>query len=200
MTDLGFILKSDIVAQLRSETLIEITGGRQAIGQNPAVGGDDSIWQANVPVAAETVKGYIRHWYDAGTAMRSIFEYDNSENISLNTRIYDTTAKKLYLCIQAAPAGTLLTDTDFFTETDDRNPVLVEITALLVIYNTQRRENPRQMPEQRQVDYDNSIARLKDIQRGTLDLDITTRTEIEPDDPGHAVAYGQFDDDIENDY
>lgn len=196
MTELGYILKQDILANLHGETLDELTGGRKAIGSNPAVGGDDAIWKASAPTSVEKVKGYSRHWYDMATEARPFFEYSATEAFTEGQRVAGAEVdeeRSLYDCIQDAPSGTALTDENFFKANDSRNPVLVELAAVLVIYNTARRTNPRQLPEQRILDYDNAISTLKDIQRGAIQLDITQREEVESDDPGHRVAYGDFE-------
>lgn len=204
---LGYILKQDLEKFLYSGTIDELTGGKKAIGTTPAVAGDDSVWEGNVPVAVEHVKGYSRQWYDMDTEMREIVEYDVGTANTVGQRVAGAEAsgvRPLYLCIQAAPAGTALTNIDYFEETDDRNPVLLEITCLIVIYNISRRYNPNQIPEQRQIDYDRTIDQLKDIQKGRIQLEITERTfddeEDAYDDPGQNVAFGEFDDVTQDEY
>lgn len=195
---LGYILKSDIIAQLSEKTLNELTGGRKAIGDSPAVLGDDSIWESQLPSTIEFVAGYCRHWYDMDTEQRPILEHNLIDPFAVGDRIQDSSL--LYICILDAPIGTIITNTTYFTLEDDRNPVLVECTVLLVVYNTFRRINPRQIPEQRQIDYDNTIGTLKDVQRGRIQLNIAERAEVLPDDPGHEVAYGDFEDVTQDTY
>lgn len=197
MTKIGYILKQDILTFLGTDPLTQITGGRKEIGTQPAQEGDDVIWEKIVPAAIEIVKGYSRHWYDIDTEMREYYEYSVADAFTTGQRVASTEDvdenRTLYVCIQDAPPGTLLTDPLYFEEKDDRNAVLVEITATIIIYTTNKRLNPRQVPEQRILDYDNAIARLKDIQKGAIDLFIAQRTEVEPDDAGHQVAYGDWD-------
>lgn len=198
MNDLGYILRQDILSFLYEGTLDELTGGKRAIGSNPASPGDDEVWKSAVPTSVERVKGYGRHWYDMDTEMRSIFEYSASEAVTEGQRVADAEnngERALFVCIQDAPAGTLLTNSAYFAEKDDRNAVLVEITAKLIIYLTSVRLNPRQVPEQRQIDYDNAFQTLRDIQTGKMQLAIAERPddEIEADDAGHQIAYGNFD-------
>jgi len=203
MEKLGYILRQDIVAQLSEQTLSEITKGRKAIGDTPAVEGSDLVWQAQAPSVIEIVAGYSRHWYDMDTEQRPFYIYSALESVSVGTRIADVETdgiRPLYVCVLDAPIGTPLTDTDYFTEIDDRNSVLVEKTVLLIMYNTFRRINPRQIPEQRQIDYDSAIETLKDIQRGRIMLNIAQRAEVEADDPGHEVLYGDMNGITQDDY
>ena len=128
--------------------------------------------------------------------MRSYFEYNVVDAFTVGQRVASAIVdnlRTLYLCIQDAPAGTLLTDAAFFEPTDDRNKVVLEITVIFVIYNLSRRKNPRIIPEQRQLDYDNSITSLKDIQTGKIMLQIAEREDVAADDPGQQIVYGDFE-------
>ena len=207
MALLGYILKQDIVTYLLGDTLDELTGGRRAIGSDIATAGNDKIWEMNLPSSIEKVLGYTRHWYDMTKESRPYREYSETEAFTVGQRIAGVsvttvddnglnpvTARPLYTCILDAPAGTLLTDELFFSPIDDRNPVLVEIIAILVIYNISSRSNPRQVPEQRQINYDRVIDTLKDIQKGRIQLSIAERENVEDDDPGHEIAFGDFED------
>lgn len=206
-TELGYILKQDVLGYLDSNTLDELTGGKKAIGSGSATSGDDSVWERLAPNAKEFVKGYSRHWYDMDSEMASFYEYSASSAFEEGQRVAsveDTDGNRtLYVCVQDAVAGTSLTDTDFFAETDERNSVVLESCVLILIYNLSRRVNPRQVPEQRQIDYDRAIETLKDIQRGRIMLDIPQRTIDEDDlasDAGQSVAYGDFEDVTQDDY
>jgi hypothetical protein len=196
MTELTYILKQDIIALLDADTLTELTGGRKPIGDDPAVPGVDKIWEDLVPKAEEKVKGYSRHWYDMDTEMRPYYEYKDTDAFTVGQRVASAAVNEvrdLYVCIQDAPAGTLIDNTDFFNPIDDRNSVILESTVTFVIYNLSRRKNPRQIPEQRQIDYDNSIDTMKDVQRGKIMLEIAERVDVEEDDPGHEFPHGDFE-------
>lgn len=200
MAELSYILKQDIEALILDDTLTQMTGGRKAIGAAAAVDGDDSVFENLIPKAMERVKGYSRHWYDMETEMRPFYSYDvavaNTEDQRVASAAVDE-VRTLYLCIQDAPAGTLLTNTEYFTPADDRNQVVVELVVNIIIYHLARRLNPRQIPEQRQIDFDRTIDDLKDIQRGRIQLEIAERTLTEAeaaDDAGEQFNYGDFDD------
>lgn len=196
MAKLGYILKQDIVAHLLGETLDELTGGRKAIGSTAASTGNDSVWKIQLPTSTEKMLGYTRHWYDMAKEVAPIYEFVVTEAHLAGVRLSGTEVDgivPLYVCLIDAPANTLLTDTAFFEEKDTRNPVLIEIVALMVIYNISRRTNPRQIPEQRQVDYDRAIDMLKDIQKGRVQLDIIERENVTEDDAGQDIAFGSFE-------
>jgi len=191
-----YITKNDLTKYIQKNTLSELTNGRKAMGGEPAVAGTDTIWQNLIPTALETVNGFTRHWYDMDKETRKVSLFDDNLNHLENERLYivdgQTGENTLYLCIKDAPAATLITDTEFFEQKDDRNPILVEITCLLLIHNLSRRGNPRQIPEQRIFDYDNAISRLKEIQKGIVCLDIPTRENTAPNDAGQSFIHGSF--------
>lgn len=196
MSNLGYILEQDLLANISSDTLTELTGGRKAIGSNSEVQGSDVILAKAIPAQVEMMLGYTRHFYDVDTETRTIRAYNETDEFAAGDRVAGNQIdgnRPLYLCIEDAPAGTVLTNLQYFEEVDDRNPVLIEIVCHLVIYNLSRRQNPRQIPEQRQIDYENAISRLKDIQRGYLQLDIAEREEIPADDPGQEFTHGEFE-------
>ena len=198
MGELSYVFKQDLLDFIDADALTELTGGRQAIGDNPAVAGTDKVWEDYAPKAIEKVKGYSRHWYDMDTEMRPYQEYANDEAFTVGQRVASVAVSEvrtLYICIQDAPAGTAVTDTDFFTPTDDRNPIILENTVIFIIYNTHRRKNPRQIPEQRQIDYDNATDTMKEVQKGRITLEIAEREDVEGDDPGHEISYGNFEGD-----
>lgn len=205
MAELGYILRQDLVANLNENTILELTGGRKAITTTspvtPAIPGDDTIWQQKVPSALEMMLGHTRHWYDMPTEIASIFEYDIADTYNLGQRVAgpvdsQTNLRTLYIALQAVPPATALTNTAFFEERDNRNAVLVEIVCHLIVYHISRRSNPRQIPEQRIMDYDNAMMTLKKIQRGEVDLDIPKRNseDVETDDAGQRIAWGDFED------
>jgi hypothetical protein len=202
--NLGYILKQDVTRFLSAATLDEMTGGKKAIGSTPAVSGNDYIWQQLRSSAIEMVKGYIRHWYDADTETRTIYEHNNTDEFIKGWRVAGAEdgdgIRKIYVCILDAPVGTALTNETYFAEGDDRNEIILELAVVLLIYKLFTRRNPRQLPEQRLNDYENAIKTLKDIQSGKIQLDIAERSEVDPDDPGHNIAYGDFEDVTHDEY
>lgn len=195
-----YILKSDLLNFIAEKTLDQLTGGKSAIGTTPATSGDDTKWQSLINPTVEQVKAYLRHWYDADKEMRSIETFVETDAHLINDRLVvlavdENDDDTLYLCIQDAPAGTLITDTDYFEQIDDRNSFVLEITCILIIYKLHRKVNPREVPVQRMEDFTQATKDLKDIQRGNITLEIAERVDVEKDDPGHEIAYGEFEED-----
>lgn len=89
-----------------------------------------------------------------------------------------------YVCT-AASTGNLPNDTDYFAEGDSRNPLIKEITVDVVLYNLHSKISPRNIPDVRRTRYDgfgnltagdSAIATLKQIQKGTITLDLPAIT------------------------
>jgi len=204
MAEIGYILEQDVIGYLFSGTLSELTGGRKAIGGQPAVEGDFAELSKLINSTVEEVAGYCRHWYDMDKELREFIEYSVSGAFSVGQRVAGAEdgegVRGLYLCIQDAPAGTALTDTAYFSESDDRNEKLVEITCMLIIYKASLRYNPRQIPENRRTAHDDAMLSLKDIQKGNVMLNIAQRENVESDDAGQRFAWGAFEDSPNEDY
>ena len=196
MAELGYILKGDLLKEINADTLTELTGGKQAIGSNIAVAGNDSVWKNNVKGAVDYVQGYTRHWYDMEAELRSIKAFNLIDTFVSGDRIANTADslgfQTIYKC-KLESTGNVITDTDFFEEYDDRENRLVEIVCIIIIYNLSRRYNPRQIPEQRQIDYDVAIKDLEKIQKGIISLNIAERSSVTSEDPGFEQIYGDFD-------
>lgn len=84
-------------------------------------------------------------------------------------------------------AGTLPIDTAFYTQGDNRNRVLVNTCMAIALYNLHKRIAPRNIPELRVKDYDDSIAWLKDTSQGKF---ITSSLPIIQPKQGGRVRYG----------
>lgn len=203
MALIGYILKQDILNQIDSDTLSELTGGRKAIGSTPAVSGKDSVFSQCAKSAIEYMKGYTRHFYDIETETRSYYDYSELQTYKIGDRVAGALdgdgIRPLYVC-KAESLGNALTNETYFSAVDDRNSVLVEIVCVLIVYNLSRRYNPRQLPEQRQIDYDRVVSDLKNIQNGRIMLDIAERTNVATDDAGQEFANGDFDNVTQDSY
>ena len=194
---LQYILYQDLNEVLFKDTINELTGGRAAIGSNPAVSGDDRKWVKLIDNTIERVKAYTRHWYDIDAEFVDFAEYSNSEAYATGQRVASVEdserERELYLCIQDAEAGTLLTDTAYFEKTDTRNSMIVEMCCIIIAYQLHRRYNARSIPEQMRIDYEDAIKNLEDIQRGKIMLDLPQRENVESDDAGQEFASGEME-------
>jgi hypothetical protein len=102
-----------------------------------------------------------------------------------------------YTCIADTTAGILPTDTNYFTAGDNRNPLIVEYTVDIVLYNIHSKISPRAIPDVRRTRYDgfgnlkegdSAIASLIQVQKGNVTLDLPV---IEPTVQNtERVAYG----------
>lgn len=202
INQLGYILRQDLTAYITSDTVTELTGGRKAIGTSPAVSGDDRIWQNLAVSAVAAAKSRIRTTqYDISEVFAPFYEYSADEGYTSGMRVAGAEdgdgIRPLYACIQDAPAGTLLSDTDFFVPKngadDDRDPAIVRIICKIIIYDLSARYNPREIPEQRRLDYEEAQKELRDgIQMGHNQYEMEEDV-ITPDDPRQAFAYGTFE-------
>lgn len=186
--EMNYLLKVDITDRVKEQKVDEWTETK------------DSVLDALESSAIEIAKGYTRHWYDVEKEFRKVNLYDVLTAYTVDQRIYDEANAKHYICIQDAIAGTLLSDTDYFAQQDDRNAVLLEIVIDVLIYNLSSRQNSRQMNQLRIDRYDSAIDKLKDAQKGRIMLDIAQRVDVETDDSGHEFVFGQIDGMGSNDY
>ena len=201
---LNYILYQDLTEVLFSDTIRELTGGRSAIGDNPAVNGDDKIWTKLIDDSIERIKGYTRHWYDIDSEFEPFVEYSNLVGNTQGERVVsvedENRDRVLYLCIQDAPFGTELTDTDYYQEIDTRNSRIVELCCILIAYKLHRRYNGRSIPEQIRIDYEDAISDLENIQKGRIMLNLPERESVERDDAGQEFASGEMEGLTQDDY
>lgn len=114
-----FVLKSDFEAVITTLALDGVTETT------------DAIWQNNVPIAVDMCANYMRHRYDTDVIFASINTWDLSgtvrDTIKGQVVAFDDTIEwfvgdyvresgLLYVSIQDAPIGTLITNTAFWTQ------------------------------------------------------------------------------------
>lgn len=83
-------------------------------------------------------------------------------------------------------AGTLPTNTTFWTQGDNRSQQLVEILIDLTLYKIHGRISPRNIPEIRVKNHDDAIQWLKDVRKG----DVTANLPIIQPSQGMRIRYG----------
>ena len=190
----NYILKNDLINRFNSVNLTEVTNSSDAI-----------ITQTS-DQAVELVASYVRHWYDADTEFRALTLHVAASTYEDTDRVYTLTAGVyvLYLAIQDVPADTLITDTDYWTASDDRNPVLVQVCTDIILYDLLGRNNSGNVPEYRFDRNKDARDTLKMIQSGKIQLDIPLRTfeddEEEQADLGQEALFGQRNIGNDNDY
>lgn len=180
----SFLLERDYFVLITEEQIGQITE-------------NETIKNDCLEQSYEEVKEYLRHRFNVEFDMRyfTIPPDANSVAASVDDRLYNNTADKLYICIQESTAQPL-TNTDYFTNTDDRNKKLVQITADVFLYHLHTRLNPRMVPQHRKIRYDgdgdihNAMSAIKwllMVQKGTIAPNLTPAL----DDDGEQLASGQ---------
>lgn len=183
-----FLVKDDYLPLIQEDKLDQITKD------------DDFLLNRSLPASQEEAAGYIRHRYDNDKVFASVTEAttDTVPAAAVDARFYQSNSQLHYVAIVAG--GTDLTDTDYFTQKDSRNPKLVEVLVDIVLYNIHSRINPKSVPTQRKIRYDGddpeqrggAIGWLKNVQKGSITPDLPVITDEDGETPQNteSVAYG----------
>lgn len=183
-----FLVKDDYLPIIREDKLDQVTQD------------DDSLLTKALPASQEEAAGYIRHRYDNDKVFKSVLEVvDNVVSlVATGDRFYQSTTKLHYVAIDTG--GTDLSDTNNFTQKDDRNPKLVEVLVDIVLYNIHSRINPKSVPTQRKIRYDGddpeqrggAIGWLKNVQKGSITPDLPVIVDEDGETPQNteSLAYG----------
>ena len=163
-------------------------------------GADVDVLNQSLNTALEEVKGYIRNRYNEKLIFKTIQLTTDGLSITASNgdRLYQTATKKHYICIQDATAKGI-TETDYFTQIDERNPKIVQVVIDILLYHLHSRISPRNIPDHRRLRYDGddpaqrggAIGYLKQVQKGiiTPNLPVTDNS----DQSSHRIAYGTAD-------
>lgn len=186
---LSFIQPADYSVLITDEQLSQITTDQTDI--------DTCLLQSE-----EEIKEYLRHRYDVEYDMRSVTINDDGLNIQAakDDRLYIIDSGKFYLCILDS-INNPITDTTYFTQVDDRNQKLVQITIDVFLYHLHTRLNPRNIPDHRKIRYDgngnietrmNAIKWLMMVQKGTITPLLTPMLDDEGEqlETGQSIIYG----------
>jgi len=183
-----FLVKDDYLPLIREDKLNQITQD------------SDPLLTKALPASQEEAAGYIRHRYDNDKVFKSVTEVttDTVPAAAVDDRFYQSTSQFHYVAI--ADGGTDLADTNSFTQSDSRNPKLVEVLVDIVLYNIHSRINPKSVPTQRKIRYDGddpeqrggAIGWLKNVQKGSITPDLPVITDEDGETPQNteSVAYG----------
>ncbi|MEK0371116.1 MAG: hypothetical protein QQN55_08185 [Nitrosopumilus sp.] len=182
----NYLLKSDFE---RFITLTNLDGITDAT---------DPIWEIELLSTIEVVSSYLRFRYDTDKEFKPIEPHVPANTYLIGDRVIDGT--DLYFAIQDVPAATLLTDILFWTKADSRNPAIVQIVVVLILYNIYSRINGSEIPTWIQVMYDGGdsqqrggkLGYLKDIRKGTVQINLALLPEVEDgtDQSGNNIAFG----------
>jgi len=165
---------------------------------------DETVWEEQLSSAIEVASSYLRFRYDTDKEFAPIETHVLADAYLKDARVINGT--DLYFAIQDVPALTALTDTDFWTKADSRNPAMVEVIVVLVMYIIYSRINGSEIPNWIQVLYDGGdqqqragkIGYLKDIRKGTvqINLDLLAAVEDGTDKSGNSFAFGNATDSV----
>ena len=186
---MSFILDRDYSVLITDDQLGQITSNQTDV--------DVCLAQSE-----EEVKEYCRHRFDMAFDMRSFQISATGTGVTAvaTDRIYQSATGKLYICTADATSESL-TDTNFFTEQDDRNQKLVQVTVDVFLYHLHTRLNPRNVPMHRKIRYDgdgdiqkamSATKWLLMVQKGTITPSLTPILDAEGEQPdsGQSIEYG----------
>lgn len=182
----NYLLKSDFYGTISEKNLDGITDST------------DSIWQKELLSEIEVAASYLRFRYDTDNEFSSIETHVPADTYLKDARVIDGT--DLYFAIQDVPTLTLLSNTAFWTKADSRNPAMVQVIVVLVLYTIYSRINGSEIPNWVQVLYDGGdsqqragrLGYLKDIRKGTVQININLLPEVEDGttQSGNSFAHG----------
>lgn len=181
-----FIQKQDFKQAIEIDALDGITDG------------ENDVWKRQLPATIEFVSSYIRHRYDVETIFKPLEKHTDQKTYLQGDRVF--VGAKLYNAISDIAIGIPITDTTFWEEKDTRNPMIVEVVLIMVLYNIYTRINGSEIPGWLQVMYDGGYERgvggklgwLKEIRKGTVDVDLPLLPNVESgeDQSGNRISFG----------
>lgn len=133
MRTLGYLLRQDLLSAIDDYALTELLGGRNAVGNIPQSIGAENLWKKAARTAIDTARLYISTWFNQDIELAAFFQHDVSTEYLAATRVATSEVKQfdieavsnlgtyyeesavVYLCIQAAPVNTPVTDISFFS-------------------------------------------------------------------------------------
>lgn len=160
-----FIQRKDFFPFITPEDLTRVTAD------------DDTIWQANLPAVIEYLRGKIGHRYDTTKVFEPIETYDNSEAYEIGDRVDN--AGVLYYAIQAVPALTSINDTDYWTQGDSRNAMVMQCVVEVSLYNIYSRLNGTDIPAFIEKRFERCMDYMKGLQEGTDDVNLPLQAAVE---------------------
>jgi hypothetical protein len=184
-----FIIKDDFKSHITLADLDRVTDS------------NDAIWQQNLGIAIEFESSFMRQRYDVDAVFTPIETWVD-QDWPIGTRVQD--GGLLYYAIQSVTTGTLISDTDFWTQADNRNQKIVEITIDIILFNIYNRLNGSEIPNYLQIRYDGAdgqqrggaVGYLKEISKGTVQADLPLLADVIDGtrQSGNNIIFGQADD------
>lgn len=101
----------------------------------------------------------------------------------------DTNNEFFTLNTDTVPAGTLPTDTDFWTLGDTRSPLIVRYVIDITLYELHSRINPRNIPEFRIQRRDDAISYLKNVANPRMNIQADLPFKLFKDKQGTDITW-----------
>jgi hypothetical protein len=97
---------------------------------------------------------------------------------------------KLYFTCIVESLGFYPENTTYFTQDDNREQSILDITTIIAIYKLFRKIQPRNIPEWVSIEYDNAQSMLKEYARGTKTVILPVQVDADGEQEGHRISYG----------
>jgi hypothetical protein len=194
---MNYLLKSDFESLITGEDLDRLTNTT------------DRVWEKAEKSAIEEASSYMRNRYDVSQEFRSINLHVQTNAYALDDRVYVPNGddNDIYIALQDVPATTVITDPLFWKQTDDRNPKIVEVVMIVLLYSNYTRINGSEIPAWLILRYDGGdvkqtggvIGYLKNIQRGTIETTVPLLADVADGttQTGNKIAYGSASDAVD---
>lgn len=192
-----FLQKSDFYPIISTSDLDDLIG----FDEN-----NDDILNVEMANVVEDVSGYLRSRYNVDSIFTPILTYSAQTAYTEGQRLISNNV--LYVCINDAVAGILITDTDYFTPIDNRNKKIIQVCVDICIYNLMSRLNNYDIPAHRKERYDGNdpkqtggaIGWLKSVSKGLIQPDLPLIEANQTDQTGNIEMYGSAETSQTNNY
>ena len=157
-------------------------------------------WKQISLAVTEEIRSYIGHRYDIDTDLRGLNLSADGLGItaSVGDRYYQSTTKLHYICILDATAIDL-TNTTYFTQTDDRNQIVLMKFIDMVLYHLHAHITPQNIPSIRFERYKGTDTKdgsaldwLRMLQKGDVTTVLTVRVDDDGEEIGERINYGSI--------
>jgi len=190
---MGYLIKNDFKSVITLTDLDKLTDT------------DDTVWIGAEPSSVEEMSSYLRSRYDVSAEFDyPIFVLANTYNLGDRVIVQTGADQAHYTAIQDVPPSTAITNTAFWIPKDERNPKMIIVGIIILLYENYTRLNGSEIPNWLQIRYDGGdvkqtggvIGYLKNIQRGI----VQTTTPLLPavadgtDQTGNNIAFGVQED------
>ncbi len=147
-----FISDADLNTLLSETALIQVIGASSAKRKRAE------------KYAISEAASYLNFQYDTAAVFGfEVFDYDQTASYTPDQIILDHDATA-HTCILAAPTGTVLSDTNYFSrDIDGRSDLVVMIVVDLLAYHLFSQTGANRIPEHTKDRYDAAIKKLKEI-------------------------------------